>query len=179
MGIFAPSNDAERKDNLKILEDKRVAFAKEFNKTGYKPIYTLYVQYEGGFRGISKLENGFLVLFGPGPGSDEDFSFQFTPTLRAEFAEKVKRPEGMRGLLGYGKRGAYGYDMTLTLPDESTVVFDIMTGYTLYLKTGYAKDPLFKETRRRGNANIVWDFAPLDRKPLEKLRETLDKDING
>ena len=55
MGLFSDPGDAERRENLKQLEDKRVAFAQALSNKGFKPERMLFAQTEnGGFTAIAR-----------------------------------------------------------------------------------------------------------------------------
>ena len=57
MGIFSSSDEAERKANLKKMEDRRVAFAESLNARGFKPERMLLAQTEnGGLVGVCQFE---------------------------------------------------------------------------------------------------------------------------
>ena len=38
----------------------------------------------------------------------------------------------------------------------------------------YAKNPLLKTRRRRGNANVVWDLPPMEKRMLKDLDGILE-----
>jgi hypothetical protein len=49
-----------------------------------------------------------------------------------------------------------------------------VAGRTSYLEVNYKKNPLLKTKRRRGDANIIWDFAPFESNAVDKVIKALD-----
>ena len=49
----------------------------------------------------------------------------------------------------------------------------VVAGRTSYLETDYKHNPLLKVKRRRGDANIIWDLAPIEAGHLDKIENSL------
>ena len=49
----------------------------------------------------------------------------------------------------------------------------MVAGRTSYLETDYKRNPLLKTKRRRGDANIIWDLAPIEAGHLDKIEDRL------
>ena len=74
MGLFSDPNEQERKENLRKLEDKRLALAQELDKQGFKPETMLFAQTDnGGFIATASHGGQQWVILGPGFGTDEAF----------------------------------------------------------------------------------------------------------
>ena len=179
MGLFSSEAERTRKQNLKELEDKRLRFAAQFSKAGYRPLRTLYAQYEGGFTAISQLKDGFLLLTGPAPGSQADFTMECFDSLSARVEDVRIKSEGLGGLLGFGKKGGHGFRLIVQKPTGEEFMVELTSGLGTYLEVVGDRDPLFKEKRRRGDANFVWDFRPVERDVLDNLKQAWLTILNG
>jgi len=179
MGLFNNEAEINRKQSLKELEDKRLQFIAKFKNMGHKPLRTLYAQCDGGFTAVCQCENGLLLLKGPAPGAEEDFSAEHFDSLTARLERIEVKPEGLGGILGFGKKGGSGFRLVLIKPNDEEFALEFMAGLGTYLDIPADRDSLFREKRRRGNANFVWDFRPIERDALKKIESTWLKIING
>lgn len=168
MPLFQNSAEMQRKRNLKALEDKRMAFAARLQELGYHADCSLYTQIGGGFSGVALSGNDILYLTGPAPGADDDFCVLAQPSVQVDLEEVVVQPEGMGGILGFGKRGASGYNIRLTFPDGQTGLMEFVAGQNCFFEQLSGNDPLFSTNRRRGDANFVWEFAPIAKEHVAK-----------
>ena len=74
MGLFSSEAERRRKQNLKDLEDKRLRFAQMFAEQKIVPENILFTQRDGGFAAVAVAGDEFLLITGPAPGAEEDFS---------------------------------------------------------------------------------------------------------
>ena len=57
MGLFDSPEEQQRKEKLRKLEDKRVAFSRQLAAQGFAPEKMLFVQTEnGGYAGLCRVE---------------------------------------------------------------------------------------------------------------------------
>lgn len=163
MGIFSSAEDIERKANLKKLEDKRVAFAQRLAREGFAPEKMLFCQMEnGGFTALGKYNGQHWLIISPGFGSDDEYICERYDKLTYTKNLVHVKPEGMGGIFGFGKKGEDGAEFVITRADGSEARLPFVAGRNSWLEVSLGKNPLLKTQRRRGNANLVWDFKPLD-----------------
>ena len=168
MALFDSMEDQARKQKLKQLEDKRLAFAQKLSAQGFAPEDMLFAQRDdGGFTAISRFDGRHWVIVGPAFGSDDDFSLIPLDTLSYRAQEVFQKAEGMGGIFGFGKKAQVGVEFMIALPDGSEACMPLVSGRTGWLRANLKKNPLLKTKRRRGDANVVWDFHPMDRSELE------------
>ena len=170
MGFFSDPGDAERRENLKQLEDKRVAFAQALSNKGFKPERMLFAQTEnGGFTAIARFGGKQWLVASPGLGTDEDFRLEISEHFDVRKDEVLVKSEGMGGMLGFGKKGERGVDYVVSCPDGFEAHLPFVFGRSSWAEFELKKNPLLNVKRRRGNANVVWDLKPVDAVALEKL----------
>ena len=183
MGLFS-NNEAEalRKRNLKELEDKRVRFAERLKQEGFAPENCLFVQQNGGFAAVACHGGEIFLLTGPAPGAEEDFTFRRAKRARAYTEDLFIKSEGLGGILGFGKKGGVGFKLTVTPEDGEPLEMELVSGLGTYLEIRpdkRGKNALLNLKRRRGNANFVWDFMPLERETVAMLEKRWLELING
>ena len=174
MGFFSDPAEAARKENLKKLEDKRMAFAAKLEKEGFAPEKMLFTQMgNGGFAAVAKFKGQFCLIIGPGFGTDEDFIIEKydAPEIRSE--EFFVKAEGMAGIFGMGKKGQSGIEYIITRHDGSEIRLPFVSGLNGCMECKLAKNPLLDTKRRRGDANIVWDLMPIEPGVLSKIENLL------
>ena len=163
MGLFNTPEDIERKANLKKLEDKRVALAQRLAREGFAPERMLLAQTEnGGFVAVCRFEGQFWVIVSPGFGSDDEYIVEHFDAPDFTLHQVHVKAEGMGGLFGFGKKGEVGAEYAIRLRDGSEARLPLVAGRNGWLEVELKKNPLLKTQRRRGDANLVWDFKPLD-----------------
>lgn len=163
MGLFSDPKEQQRKANLKAMEDKRVAFARRLEAEGFKPDRMLFTQMEkGGFAAVCAHGGRRWLIVSPEFGGDGDFVwFDFEPKDVRKVEVHIEG-EGMGGILGLGKKGQHGAEYVVALPDGGEAVMPFVHGRSSWAEFRLAKNPLLKTARRRGNANVVWEFKPID-----------------
>ena len=168
MGFFDSPDEQERKAKLRALEDKRLAFAQELARQGFAPERMLFAMTENGSFVSLCREGGWVVIVGPALGSDEDFRIVRMDVLTAR-REEVRIPsEGMGGIFGMGKKAQIGAEYIITLPDGEEVKMPFVGGRSSWMEREFKKNPLLATKRRRGDANVCWEMAPLDRTGVDK-----------
>ena len=164
MGLFDGPDEQARKAKLKALEDKRVAFSQELARQGFAPERMLFAQTEnGGFVGLARDGGQYCLVISPGFGTDEDFVLERYDRLDWRAEEVHVASEGMGGIFGFGKKAEIGVEFIITRHDGSEAKMPFVGGRNGWLECAAAKNPLLKTRRRRGDANLVWDFRPLDK----------------
>lgn len=163
MGLFG-NNEAERrrKENLRLMEDKRLRFAREMRDISFDR--ALYIQREGGLIGFAQSGADVYLIVGPNLGADEPFEAVKLANCRARLEDVYVKSEGMGGMLGMGKKGGQGYTLHLEADGRAEEI-TYLSGHNFMMAVEPgAKNPLFDEKRRRGDANLVWDMrsAPYD-----------------
>ena len=163
MGIFNSPEEMERKANLKKLEDRRVALAQRLAREGFAPERMLFCQTQmGGFVALARFQNQAWLIVSPDFGSDADFAVERFDALDYTRQEVRVKAEGMGGIFGFGKKAQTGVEYRVRRQDGSEVCMPFVAGRNGWLEVNLAKNPLLKTQRRRGDANLVWDFKPLD-----------------
>ena len=155
MALFGGAEDQARKHKLKQLEDKRLAFAQRLSAQGFAPEEMLFAQREdGGFTAVSRFDGRSWIITSPAFGADDDFTL--TPLDALEYrAEEVFQ------------KAEIGVEFVITLPDGGEARMPFVSGRTGWLRASLKKNPLLNTKRRRGDANVVWDFRPMDRSELD------------
>ena len=180
MGLFNSPEDFERKKNLKKLEDKRLAFAQLMARDGFAPESMLFSQLEnGGFSAICRVNGRFCLILSPGFGTDEDYVVEYYDALDYTVQNIHIKAEGMGGIFGFGKKGQSGVEYIVRRADGSEARFPFVSGRNCWLETTLAKNPLLKTQRRRGDANVVWDFKILDQSNVAYAVSVAEKYFAG
>ena len=170
MPLFDSNAEKLRKENLKSLEDRRLRFAEELQQKGFKPEKMLFCSTEGGqFVALARHSGKTAVVVSPVFGQEGDFVIEFHDALQWEKEEVFEKGTGLNGAFGFGKKGAKGFVLHITLSDGSVAPLHVVAGRTSYLETDYKHNPLLKTKRRRGDANIIWDLVPIEPGHLDKL----------
>ncbi len=170
MPLFDRNAEILRKENLKKLEDRRLRFAEELEKKGFRPERMFFCSSENGSFVALALHNGLrAVIVGPAFGTDEEFIFDLQDVVHYTREEVFEKGTGLNGAFGFGKKGAKGFCLTLTLSDGRQIPMSVVAGRTSWLEVPYKKNPLTKTRRRRGDANVLWDLMPIEPGQLEKI----------
>lgn len=171
MGIFSEPGEAERKEKLRLLEDKRVAFAQELANRGFRPEKMLFAQTEnGGFTAIARFGGKQWLIVSPGLGTDEEYYVETRDRFDFRRQEVLVKSEGMGGMLGFGKKGEHGVDYVIALENGGEAHMPFVFGRSCWGEFALKKNPLLNLKRRRGNANVVWDLRPVDNAELDRIR---------
>ena len=149
---------------------------------GFAPENCLFVQKNGGFAAVARHGGEIFLLTGPGPGAEEDFTFRRVKRARAYTEDVFIKSEGLGGILGFGKKGGVGFKLIVTPEDGEPLEMELISGLGTYLEIRpdkRVKNALLNPKRRRGNANFVWDFLPLERETVAMLEKRWLELING
>ena len=169
-------NNAEkqRKENLKLLEDRRVLFSAKLEKMNFKPERMLFCSCEdGSFTALARHNGKYAIVVGPAFGSDNDFIIEVQDALQVEREDVFEKGTGLNGAFGFGTKGAKGFNLFFTLSDGSVAKMPVVAGRTSWLECPLKKNPLLKTKRRRGDANIIWDLMPIEPGVLSKIENAL------
>ena len=174
MPLFDTSAEKQRKENLKLLEDRRVLFAEKLEKMNFQPERMLFCTCEdGSFTALARHNGKFAVVIGPAFGSDADFIIDVQDAPQYEREEVFEKGTGLNGAFGFGTKGAKGFNLFISLSDGSTVKMPVVAGRNSWLECPLKKNPLIKTKRRRGDANIIWDMMPIDPGSLPKIENIM------
>ena len=175
MAFLDNDNEKIRKERLKSLEDRRLAFAEKLDRQGFKPERMLFCTAENGsFAALARMGQKYAVVTSPIFNEDGgDFALHLLDEINFRKEELFIKAEGMGGIFGFGKKGATGFAIIITLPDESEVTLDFMAGRNSFIETKLKNNPLLSLKRRRGDANIMWDMKPIERTHLSKIETSL------
>ena len=180
MGIFNSAEDIERKANLKKLEDKRVALAQRMAREGFAPERMIFAQLEnGGFTALATFHGQHWLIVSPGFGEDGEYVFEAYDRLEYAKRQVHVAPEGMGGIFGFGKKGEMGAEFVITRRDGGEARLPLVAGRNGWLEAPLNKNPLLKTQRRRGDANLVWDFKPLDMSTVARAIEIAEGYFEG
>ena len=174
MPLFDSSAEKLRKENLKSLEDRRLRFAEDLQQKGFKPEKMLFCSTEGGqFVALARHNGKAAVVVSPVFGEEGEFVLECHDNLKCEKEDVFEKGSGLNGAFGFGKKGAKGFVLHIELSDGSVAHLHVVAGRTSFLETDYKHNPLLKTKRRRGDANIIWDLAPIDAGHLDKIENSL------
>ena len=177
MALFNNEEEQARKEKLRYLEDKRVAFAERCAGQGFKPDKMFFCSDEhGGFTALARDRKRHVVITAPVFGDPEgDYHMYVLDELRFDKEIVEIKGTGLNGMFGFGTKPAIGVNLRIELP-EGEAVMELVGGRTTYMVVNRYKDnPLLKTRRRRSDANVVWDFMPIDAMKVEKLEKELDE----
>lgn len=176
MGLFRDPAETERKNKLKALEDKRVAFAAKLAAESFAPEKMFFVQTaNGGFVAVSSFKNQRCLIIAPGFGTDEDFVLERHDVLNVRKEDVFVASEGLAGAFGLGKKGEAGIEYIITRLDGSELSLPVVCGRNSWMECTAKKNPLLDVKRRRGNTNIVWDMRPVEKRYLDSILKMADE----
>lgn len=174
MALFDNNAEKQRKENLKLLEDRRVLFAAKLEKMNFQPERMLFCSCEdGSFTALARHNGKYAIIVGPAFGSDNDFIIEIQDALQVEREDVFEKGTGLNGAFGFGTKGAKGFNLFFTLSDGSVAKLPVVAGRTSWLECPLKKNPLIKTKRRRGDANIIWDLMPIEPGVLSKIEDIL------
>ena len=86
MPLFDNNAEKQRKENLRILEDRRVLFAEKLEKKNFKPERMLFCSCENGsFTALARIDKKYAIIVGPTFGTDDDFIIDIQDALQEIF----------------------------------------------------------------------------------------------
>lgn len=174
MPLFDNNAEKQRKENLRLLEDRRVLFAAKLEKMNFKPERMLFCSCEdGSFTALARHNGKYAVVVGPAFGSDNDFIIDVQDALQVEREDVFEKGTGLNGAFGFGTKGAKGFNLFFTLSNGSVAKMPVVAGRTSWLECPLKKNPLIKTKRRRGDANLIWDLMPIEPGVLSKIENAL------
>lgn len=175
MAIFDNEQEQQRKVNLKALEDKRLAFAEKMAAIGFKPDRMLFCSDEvGSFAALARHEGKYALVVGATYGKDDDYRLELYDEPACEREDIYEKGTGLNGIFGFGTKPASGFILRFPLSDGTTAEFRFLAGRTTAMEVkDYKKNPLLSLKRRRHDANVVWEFIPVDGKMTERAEKAL------
>lgn len=177
MGLFSDPNEAIRKENLQIMEDKRLRFAELLKKDHFDPEYMLLLSTNrGGLVGLCRDDGQICLITGPDFGGEGEFVMERHNHLNIRRESYFEAAEGMGGIFGFGKKGAAGFFLIIDLEGEEISV-PVIANKNSAMECKKGKNPLLSTKRRRGNANLVWDMRPIDKGMMPKLEKIISEII--
>lgn len=175
MGLFSDPEELERREKLKVLEDKREAFAKVLEQRGFRPETMIFAQMpNGGFAAMSRFGGKQWLILSPGLGTEEAFELHISERFPVRKEEVLVKSEGMGGMLGFGKKGEHGVEYVVTLDDGREVRVPFVFGRSCWGEFSLKKNPLLPVKRRRKDANVVWELKPIDNQELKRITALAD-----
>ena len=129
MALFDTAEDRARKEKLKKLEDKRLAFAQRLDAQGFEPEEMLFTQNaDGGFTAVCHFKGRCFLIIGPGFGSEDEFVIEDTDALDYRVQEVYEKAEGMGGLFGFGKKAEVGAEFIISRPSGGEAKMSFVSG---------------------------------------------------
>ena len=178
MSLFNDPKELERKEKLRQLEDKRLRFAEGLQRDGFAPEKMLICSGErGGLFGLCREGGRVCLILGPDFGGEGEFVLERFDRLPARMEDYFEKSEGMGGFMGLGKRGAVGFRLIVERRDGELAI-PYVSGLNCAAVYPLKKNPLLSVRRRRGDANVVWDLPPVDKRSLRKM-ERMVREILG
>ena len=178
MSLFNDPKELERKEKLRQLEDKRLRFAEGLQRDGFAPEKMLICSGErGGLFGLCREGGRVCLILGPDFGGEGEFVLERFDRLPARMEDYFEKSEGMGGFMGLGKRGAVGFRLIVERQDGELAI-PYVSGLNCAAVYPLKKNPLLSVKRRRGDATVVWDLPPVDKRSLRML-ERLVREILG
>lgn len=170
MGFFDGGEETIRRQRLKELEDKRMLFARRMKSEGFAPETMLAASTQtGGLMALCRHAGRLWLIVGPDFGGEGEFLLEPCDAAELRREEVFEKPEGLGGVLGMGKRGAEGFVLT-----DGRYSVPFVAGRNSWAEWPLKRNPLLREKRRRGDANVVWDMQPLEARMLKKVEARLD-----
>lgn len=168
MGLFSNPAEEARKNNLKQMEDARLRFAQRMHSEGFRPERMLIVSTgRGGYAALCRHAGQVCLIVSPDFGAPGEFvleTYEILPARREDFYQPA---EGLGGIFGFGKKPSVGFRLIISRPSGDFEIPFITNHSAASIYT--AKNPLLSTTRRRGDANLVWDLQPMDRRLLGEV----------
>ena len=156
-------------------------FAEMLAQRGFEPERCLMVQKEGGFAAVALQGGELFLLTGPAPRRGRGLYFpprRPRPRLCGGYIHQV---EGLGGILALARRAAWASNWSWC-PRRATLWRWRWSPAWAHIwrsaREKRRKNALLSVKRRRGNANVVWDFAPIEREALEGLQKRWLEIIN-
>lgn len=176
MSFFNSDAEKERKANLKKLEDRRIRFAEMLDAQGIRPERMFFCSREdGSFAALARHEGKLVLIESPKFGTEDDFTMELLDSPQCEYEDVFIQGSGLNGAFGFGEKGAKGFNLYVTNSAGARVLIPVIFGRNSWLEAPLAKNPLLRRKRRRGNANVMWDFVPLEGKSLQTIQKILDE----
>ena len=176
MPLFNSDAEKQRKEKLKLMEDRRIRFAESLDRQGFRPERMFFCSREdGSFVALARHEGRFAVIEAPRFGDDVDFTIDIQDAPRYEREEVYEKGSGLHGAFGFGTKGANGFNLLVTTSEGALVKVPVVNGRNSWLEAPYKKNPLLSKKRRRGNANVAWDLVPISPGSLEKIEAMLNE----
>ena len=92
MPLFNSDVERQRKENLKLLEDRRIRFAEKLSQQGFRPERMAFFSREdGSYVALARHEGKFVVIESPRFGEDEDFFIDIQDAPRYEREEVFEK----------------------------------------------------------------------------------------
>lgn len=174
MPLFNNDAERQRKENLKLLEDRRIRFAESLDQRGFRPERMFFCSREdGSFVAMARHEGRFAIIEAPRFGEDADFFIDIQDSPRYDREEVFEKGDGLNGIFGFGKKGANGFNVIVTTNEGMQIKVPVVSGRNSWLEASYRKNPLLKLKRRRGDANVAWDLTPISMGDLEKIEKMM------
>lgn len=178
MGFFSGMEEDARRRKLTDMENKRLAFAGEMARVGFAPERMLLLSTErGNLLGICRDGGALCLIVGPELGTEDDFVLHRLEKPRVRQEEVFEPATGLGGALGFGTKGAFGFVCTICA-DEGEFALPVVAHRGGALVCG-KKNPLLSVKRRRGDANVVWDIPPIERRRLGEIQRALRELLGG
>ena len=175
MPLFNSDAERQRKENLKLLEDRRLRFAESLDQQGFRPERMFFCSREdGSFVALARHEGKFAVIEAPRFGEDDDFIIDIQDVPQFEREEVYEKGTGMNGIFGFGTKSAAGFNLYVITSDGDRIKVPVVSGRNSWLETSYRKNPLLKRKRRRGDANVAWELTPINSGDLDKIQKMMD-----
>ena len=174
MPLFNSDAERQRKENLKLLEDRRIRLAENLNQQGFRPERMLFCSREdGSFVALARHEGRFALIDSPRFGEEADFMVDIQDVPRYEREEVFEKGSGLNGVFGFGTKGCRGFNLFIITSEGMHVKVPVIYGRNCWLEVPYKKNPLLSLKRRRGNANVAWDLSPINNNDLDKIERML------
>lgn len=176
MSLFDSAEERLRKENLRLLEDKRLRFAQELDRAGFRPERMLFVSREdGSYVALARHEGRLALIVAPRFGQEGEFTLDLLDEPRHEREDFFEPGTGMNGAFGFGTKGARGFKLYITDSDGAQVLVPVIAGRNSWLEVSYRRNPLLRLKRRRGDANVVWDLQPIESAQIGRIEALIDE----
>ena len=174
MSLFSSDIEKQRRENLKRMEDGRLRLAEDLDRQGIRPERMFMCSREdGSFVALARHEDKFVLINSPKLDEDAEFVVDIQDSPRYDREEIFEKGTGLNGAFGFGTKGAKGFNLSIITSDGLPVMVPVVFGRNSWLEVPYKKNPLLRTKRRRGNANVMWDLAPIYMNDVEKIERLL------
>lgn len=176
MALFNSEEERKRKENLRLLEDKRLRFVELCERENFRPERMLFISREdGSFVALARQSEALAMVVSPRFAGEGEFMLELLSEPKFEREDFYEPGTGMNGIMGFGTKSARGFNLTIMDSSDLPVLVPVIAGRNSWMEANYKKNPLLKPKRRRGDANVVWELMPITPGDVGRIAALIDE----